>query len=189
MNFNNASPVRSPLLRRPLSPSVTAAVQPPLSINAPDLTLVAALDAPAAVHTDPMAVLTSIQGVAYEWDIVSGAMHWGANAREVARLKALRTIRNAREFSGLLAAEGQASRRSAIEKSGQSDSGAGVPYQIAYAFGLRAGEIVQVEETGRWFAGLDRKPARAHGLLRVVDGAPAQAQTRAFDQRDPDHPR
>lgn len=25
-----------------------------------------------------------------------------------------------------------------------------------------------VEDTGRWFAGPDRRPARAHGIIRVI---------------------
>ncbi len=46
---------------------------------------------------------------------------------------------------------------------------AACPYQVQYVF--RAGEdreIVWLEDSGRWFAGTDGKPMRAHGVVRVV---------------------
>jgi diguanylate cyclase (GGDEF)-like protein len=48
------------------------------------------------------------------------------------------------------------------------DAGAGVPYQLHYRF--RAGDTAAwIEDTGRWFAGADGKPARAHGIVRRID--------------------
>ena len=189
MSLDNASPVRSLLLRRPLAPQAQLAAPPEAAVSSdagsPNLGTAALRAGKAAPHSDPLAILTSIQSVAYEWDIVSGDMRWGANAPEIGKLKALRMVNTALGFARLLAADGLASRRGAIEKSAQSDIGSGVPYQIAYSLATGTGDRIQVEETGRWFAGFDRRPARAHGLLRVVEGAHAVARGSSSAQRDP----
>lgn len=187
MNFDTVSTVRSLLLRRPLTAPAKAATRLPQAESPlrPNPDTAASRPVPDPARLDPMAVLTSIKGVAYEWDMIAGTMHWGANAGDVAKLKTLGSVRTAKAFANLLAADGQASRRGAIEKSGQSDKGSGVSYQISYSLALNVGGQVQVEETGRWFAGLDRKPARAHGLIRVVEGVPAQVTPAASEQRDP----
>ena len=44
----------------------------------------------------------------------------------------------------------------------QGDTGGGVAYQVQYAFRRDSGETVWLEDTGRWFAGADGKPVRAH---------------------------
>jgi diguanylate cyclase (GGDEF)-like protein len=51
------------------------------------------------------------------------------------------------------------------------DEGSGVPYQIQYAIRPEPGSETRlwVEDTGRWFAGPDGRPLRAHGLLRVIN--------------------
>jgi len=49
------------------------------------------------------------------------------------------------------------------------DDGAGVAYQIEYALRTTdGGDNIWIEDTGRWFAGPDGLPARAHGVMRVV---------------------
>jgi diguanylate cyclase (GGDEF)-like protein len=57
-------------------------------------------------------------------------------------------------------------------RSEQRDEGEGVPYQVVYALAqpreLGPAPFVWVEDTGRWFAGADGRPALAHGVLRVV---------------------
>ena len=50
----------------------------------------------------------------------------------------------------------------------------GVPYQVQYAFKRGIEERTWVEDTGRWFAGPDGKPQRAHGTLRVIDARRAR---------------
>ena len=45
-----------------------------------------------------------------------------------------------------------------------------MPYQVQYA--LRAGpadKVLWIEDIGRWFAGADGKPERAHGVVRVIN--------------------
>ena len=61
----------------------------------------------------------------------------------------------------------------------------GVPYQVQYA--LRRGDAkIWLEDTGRWFAGADGKPLRAHGIVRVINErhereAQACCSSRKFD--------
>src|SRR5262245_10380775 len=67
--------------------------------------------------------------------------------------------------------EPQASiRRDAIMNSSSSAKSDGVPYCIEYGLRLAASApVTWIEETGRWFAGADGRPARAHGVMRAIN--------------------
>ena len=71
-----------------------------------------------------------------------------------------------------VARESVSSRYDAMMQSNATDDGAGVPYQIVYGLTppreLGPAPVVWVEDTGRWFAGPDGRPAHAHGVVRVV---------------------
>ena len=56
-------------------------------------------------------------------------------------------------------------------KSDKRDDGHGVAYQIQYCIRPDPASETKlwVEDTGRWFAGPDGRPARAHGVLRVIN--------------------
>ena len=56
-------------------------------------------------------------------------------------------------------------------RSDQRDEGRGVFYRIQYCIRPDPGAETRlwVEDTGRWFAGADGKPARAHGTVRVIN--------------------
>ena len=55
-------------------------------------------------------------------------------------------------------------------RSSERDPGAGVCYQVQYALRPPGRELtLWVEDTGRWFAGSDGKPVRAHGVVRVIN--------------------
>jgi len=58
-----------------------------------------------------------------------------------------------------------------VAKSGKRDDGHGVAYQIQYRIRPDAASETRlwVEDTGRWFAGSDGRPARAQGVLRVIN--------------------
>jgi diguanylate cyclase (GGDEF)-like protein len=182
VNFSKASTDRSPLLRKPLADLARDTAQP----SQPRLVAVGAEPQNGDLgQIDPMDVLTSIKSVAYEWDIVTGALHWGANAGRVPKLQRIAGAKTAAAFIAMISADGQAARRDAILMSGESDRGAGVPFQLAYGLMFANRDSVHVEETGRWFAGPDGKPARARGLIRAVDSAFMPAPVRAALARDP----
>jgi diguanylate cyclase (GGDEF)-like protein len=73
----------------------------------------------------------------------------------------------------------------ARENSGTKDDGTGVPYQVQYA--LRptpdSAPLHWIEDSGRWFAGSDGTPARAHGIVRVIDSRREQEQQLAYLSR------
>jgi diguanylate cyclase (GGDEF)-like protein len=114
-------------------------------------------------------ILASIGEVPYEWDIASDALVWGTNAQHVLEVADAAAIATDRAFARLMCAGNTQSRRDAVLRSGQRDASAGVPYQVQYS--LRAagkGTPTWIEDTGRWFAGPDGRPARAHGVVRII---------------------
>ncbi len=128
-------------------------------------------------------ILTSIGEVPYEWDVGSDALTWGVNAPQILQVSAA-AIATGCAFAGLMCAENTQSRRAAVIQSGQGDDGAGVPYQVQYAMrAAGAGRPLWIEDTGRWFAGPDGRPARAHGVVRVI------TERRARDERGSHLPR
>ena len=82
----------------------------------------------------------------------------------------LAAISSGRNYAKLLPADAATSRFDAVMKSPARDEGFGVPYQVQYAV-HPAGmdKSLWIEDIGRWFAGADGKPARAHGVVRVIN--------------------
>jgi diguanylate cyclase (GGDEF)-like protein len=79
-------------------------------------------------------------------------------------------ISSGRNYAKLLAADTVSSRFDAVMKSTQRDEGAGVPYQVQYALQPSgADKPLWIEDIGRWFADGTGKPARAHGIVRVIN--------------------
>jgi diguanylate cyclase (GGDEF)-like protein len=111
-------------------------------------------------------ILRSIGEAAYEWRLDTDALGWSDNAAAVLGIAA-DEIASGRAFAQHVEAEAGRSRAEAVE-SGQIDTGAGVPYQIEYGFKTADGHI-WLEDTGRWFAGADGRPACVHGVVRRID--------------------
>ncbi len=118
---------------------------------------------------DAAAILRSIGEAAYEWRLDSDALSWTPNAGAVLGVD-IATIGNGRAFAQRVDADDGMNRIDAIERADTADTGQGVPYQVQYAF-RRSGPIdkIWLEDCGRWFAGPDGKPQRAHGIVRVID--------------------
>ncbi|WP_363350980.1 bifunctional diguanylate cyclase/phosphodiesterase [Methylocystis echinoides] len=152
----------TPAGRAPLAaahpPATSAPLRPPAPFPAPG--------------PDAGLILSSIGELAYHWDIGPDRLSWGPNRRETLGLVADADIDLGHAYGELVAPESALSRYDAVMQSTQRDEGAGVPYQIVYGLAaprhLGPAPIVWVEDTGRWFAGEDGKPAYAHGVLRVV---------------------
>ena len=74
----------------------------------------------------------------------------------------------------------------AIVRATAIDAGTGASFQICY--GLNPPDrprdaTIWVEDAGRWFAGPDGRPARAHGLVRVMTDAGRQERRVAVRSR------
>ena len=139
---------------------------------------------PAAEPCKVSDILVSIGEVPYEWDIRSDALAWGANARHVLKVADAAAIATDGAFARLMCAGNTQSRREAVLLSGQRDAGAGVPYQVQYSI-RSAGDVTPmwVEDTGRWFAGSDGRPARAHGIVRVINERRARDEQLSYLSR------
>ena len=120
---------------------------------------------------DAAAILNSIGEVAYDWRIDNDALTWGDNAGEVLLIGDRAAISTGRAYAQFLEAENAQARFDVVVNSDKRDDGRGVAYQIQYCIRPEPGSDTKlwVEDIGRWFAGTDGKPARAHGLVRVIN--------------------
>ena len=126
---------------------------------------------PAVNKADPGDILASIGLVPYDWRIDTDTLTWGANAAEVLQIADIGQIASGRGYATFLDPKNAATRYDAVMQSAGRDAGNGFPYQTEYC--LQAGRDgatrLWVEDNGRWFAGPDGRPARAHGVVRVVN--------------------
>jgi diguanylate cyclase (GGDEF)-like protein len=124
----------------------------------------------AGALLDANDIVASIGEVPYHWQIDSDVLAWGTQAGAVLATSDLSTIATRRGFAQLIDPELGQSRADAIMRSAATDEGAGVRYQVQYAV-CPPGSTgpLWIEDTGRWFAGPDGKPLRAHGVVRVVN--------------------
>jgi diguanylate cyclase (GGDEF)-like protein len=115
---------------------------------------------------DPRSLLSSIGEVVYSWEIGSDAMVWGPNAAEIMPGVPEAVLARGLAFAGLVEPGSGRSRYDAIFSAGGHDAGEGVVYRTRYAADL-AGRKMWVEDAGRWFSGMDGRPASARGVLRL----------------------
>jgi diguanylate cyclase (GGDEF)-like protein len=119
---------------------------------------------------DVAAVLKSVGEAAYEWHIGSDLLQWGANAPEVLGLRDPALIATGDAYARLLDASNAESRFAAITQSQERDDGDGVSYRVRYCLAAAPRSRKHwLEDTGRWFAGPDGRPALARGVIRAID--------------------
>jgi diguanylate cyclase (GGDEF)-like protein len=137
--------------------------------------------APSA-QLDAAQILASVGEVAYDWRVDTDVLLWGNNAADVLLIADIAAISSGRGYAQILEAENAQARFDAVMQSNKRDDGHGVGYQIQY--GIRPDPKSEtklwVEDTGRWFAGLDGKPVRAQGVLRVINERHEHEQELAF---------
>ena len=180
------------LLKKPIGHLTPASPQPafhpkPLVSTPPAARQPIAPTAPAM--PDPRLILNSIGEVVYDWDIGSDRLTWGPNARDVFKITDLKPLDTGHGFAEHRAAESRTSRFGAVFESNEKDQGTGVRFQIQYALSLgdngRGGPLtIWVDDTGKWFAGPDGRPARAHGVVRLAKSG-AQTSSDAASRLDP----
>jgi diguanylate cyclase (GGDEF)-like protein len=134
---------------------------------------------------DPHGILSSIGLVPYDWHIDSDTLTWGANAAEVLQVRDVTRIGTGRGYAGFLDPKNTSTRYDAVMEGGGRDYGAGVPYQTEYCLliGADGATPLWVEDNGRWFAGPDGRPARAHGVVRAVTERHQNEQNLAYLSR------
>lgn len=110
---------------------------------------------------------------AYAWDIANDRLEWQPNAVEVLGVGTLASISTGQRFDALVAPDHRASRLSAIvDARAAADDTHGVAYRVQFKFvpdGRHPGNSVWLEDTGRWWPASGDQPARARGILRLID--------------------
>ena len=130
---------------------------------------------------DASAILASIGEAPYEWSITDDVLTWGANAADVLKIRDQSSIATGRDYAKLLDPDTAQARFDAVMNSTQRDEGAGVPYQVQYSLTPQGAQTkLWIEDTGRWFAGKDGKPARAHGVIHVINERHAQEEKLSY---------
>ena len=123
---------------------------------------------------DVAAILQSVGETLYQWDIASDRLDWGPGPAAVLGAFARLDLTTGMAFGALIAPDHGCSRYDAVIHAIERDSGAGVPYQLVYPLAplpeIGATSLLWLEDTGRWFAGDDGRPARAQGVLRALEG-------------------
>jgi len=127
-------------------------------------------------------VLAAVGEVVYEWSIPDDTIAWGENAGEVLGVAPGR-IGSGAAFGEFLDPEHPDSRHAAVHKaSAESDGG----YRIEYPFhpqGPHDRQRLWIEDLGRFYPGPDGRPARALGVVRVINERHAREERLAFLSR------
>jgi diguanylate cyclase (GGDEF)-like protein len=139
---------------------------------------VTSADPPGLAPPQLAAILRSVGEVAYVWDIATDALAWGDNVAEVVTVAAS-AIATGRAYAALLDPANATTRFDAVARAAGPDDGMGVAYEATYALRAGNGATLWVEDVGRWFAGPDGRPARAHGVMRVINERHAREENLA----------
>ncbi len=140
-------------------------------------------------QNDSRRILTSLGGVAYEWSLAGDRLLWGANFADVLGgalgeklgLEPEECFSTGADWENVCAPIADGSRAGALSQAQNSQSSNG-SYNLRYRLRLGGdcGQSLIVDDSGRWFAGSDGKPERAHGLVRM--SAPQRPGARQLDQ-------
>ncbi len=126
---------------------------------------------------DPRAILSSIGEAVYDWDIGSDGISWSGNVLALFGMAEIERLATGSSFNKLVDPISPTTRQEAILLCEGQDSGGGVPYRLTFAIQNGRGPLLWFDDTGRWFAGADGRPAVAHGVVRRVEG-PSESERR-----------
>lgn len=152
---------------------------------------------PLAAAIDLVGILSGVEETAYAWDMVSDTIDWESNVASVLGVRAVKDIATGSAFQFLIAAEHVTRRQAAFSldqgpipttDDGQAAATGGHPYRVHYRFlphGRRSSSMVWIEDHGRWWADEEGRPARARGIIRVLNDNFAE-EKRALHRNDQD---
>jgi diguanylate cyclase (GGDEF)-like protein len=132
---------------------------------------------------DPATVLSSIGEAVYDWDVPSDTLTWASGAAGLMQRIEPRALASGTSYDCGIAPRSGAGRAAHILGSRQVDDGMGVAYALRYALRTADGHLLWLEDTGRWFAGVDGRPSLAHGVVRQINAPPEREA--AQRERDP----
>ncbi len=130
-------------------------------------------------------IFASTGAVPYAWHIATDQIVWGANVHEVLEVLDAALIASGAAYARLVHHQDGRARFDAVMSSGMKDDGGGVPYEVQYALKPTpdSAPLHWIEDSGRWFAGPDGTPARAHGIVRVIDARREREQELSYLSR------
>lgn len=129
---------------------------------------------------DPSAILASIGEIAYDWDLTTDRLRWAGDPRRVLKLAADADLSCGAGLSAHLVGSEDGGRAGAIYHATSLDNGSGVRFALSYRLRDADGQVLAVDDQGRWFAGQDGRPMLAQGVLRVRQER-AEPETRLAD--------
>lgn len=147
------------------------------------------LSGDAAEETVARAVSGAMEAAgiaAYCWTLAGDALLWSPNAAGLLGA-APEAIRSGRRYASLIDPASGTTRFDAV-MAGGADAGDGVPFQTEYLFrpgGRAKPQELWIEDTGRWFAGPDGRPARILGTVRRIDERQRREQLSLLGLCDP----
>jgi diguanylate cyclase (GGDEF)-like protein len=121
---------------------------------------------------DLLDILSTVAETAYTWDIKADRIHWQENAAKVLGVHSIADIATASGYQLLIAPEHIARRQQAMGAETATAASAGASYRVQYRFmpkGRRSDLSLWLEDHGQWWAGADGFPARASGVIRVIN--------------------
>ncbi|MCB1509011.1 MAG: EAL domain-containing protein [Hyphomicrobiaceae bacterium] len=143
----------------------------------------------AAPELDPADIgkmLGTLGQVLYRWDVASDRLEWLSGAMDVFGFADGELPDSGKAYAAYLDPDNLTSRYDAIVNASQHDSGSGVAFDIQYRLlpeRHRDGRRIWVEDSGRWFAGDDGRPAYAVGCLRAANARIEHEQRLAYLSR------
>ncbi|HAC59077.1 MAG TPA: hypothetical protein DCF73_12075, partial [Rhodobiaceae bacterium] len=93
--------------------------------------------------------VTAVGDAAYRWSIDNDTLSWSPGAQALLGISDISKMATHRDFAARLVTEGL-SRYELICRSRESDTGAGVPYELEYQVCDDFGGMRWVEDRGRW---------------------------------------
>jgi diguanylate cyclase (GGDEF)-like protein len=131
-------------------------------------------------------ILASLGQAAFAWDIATDAIAWSDNTASVFSDIPAASLASGAEFSKLIEPV-RSIRSDALGHSPPARGSDGASYRIEYGVRMSTSEpLLWIEETGRWFAGVDGRPARVQGIVRVNNERHARdEQLLKLSRRDP----
>lgn len=132
-------------------------------------------------------VLFASGEAAYSWNCETDTLEWSGNAPAVLGIVSSEQIASGKSFAAMLSPESSQNRYDAVFRDQRKDPGIGVAYEIRYALKQSApGQVVWIEDVGRWFASADGKPARADGVVRnITERHRREQELKHLSQSDP----
>ncbi len=121
---------------------------------------------------DLVGILSDVEETAYTWDVTTDAIQWETNALSVLGVRGNPNIATGHAFRELVAAEHITRRHDTMLEALRRAGSQGAHFRVQYKFmpgGRRSDRVIWLEDHGLVWAGKDGMPARAHGVVRVIN--------------------